>query len=175
MVWFTYLILKRDGVSTWFKEAESTIKDVWINQLRDQIVDQLHSNLLLCVLTEKFWVGVFEDDFDLHADSQNNHRHVEGHEYTLACILCLKLSLNLSDWDEQLFAMVHVKWKLVELTKDAPVGQMSDETNQTRSSWICYLGSQDVYNGFLTKRWSFFQCQILLLCFDLIKADISIF
>ena len=71
--------------------------------------------------------------------------------------------------------MVHVKWKLVELTKDAPVGQMSDETNQTRSSWICYLGSQDVYNGFLTKRWSFFQCQILLLCFDLIKADISIF
>ena len=100
MVLFIYLILERDGVSTWLKEAESTVEDVWVDQLRDQIVDQLHGDLLLSVLTEKFWVRVLEYDFDLHADSQNNHWHVEGHEYALACILCLKLSLNLSDGDE---------------------------------------------------------------------------
>ena len=100
MVLFTYLILKRDGVSAWFKKAESTIEDVWVDQLRDQIVDQLHRNFLLSVLTEKFRVRVLKDNLDLHADSQNNHWHVEGHEYALACILCLKLSLNLSDGDE---------------------------------------------------------------------------
>jgi hypothetical protein len=40
----------------------------------------------------------------------------------LAVELFLPVSLDLSDRDEELLSVVHVKWKLVELTKHVPVG-----------------------------------------------------
>ena len=83
----TYGVLKVNRISSRLKEAKSTVKNVGIDELRDQVIDQFHCNLLLSVLTEEFRVGIFEDNFDFHANGKNNHRHVERHKNALAGIL----------------------------------------------------------------------------------------
>ena len=101
-------ILDVDRISVRLKEAESTVEDVRVDELGDQVVYQLHSYLLLSVFTKEFWIRVFEDDFDLHANGKHNHGHIERHKDALSCILCLQLGLNLGDRNEELLAMVHV-------------------------------------------------------------------
>ena len=120
----TYRVLDVDGVAAGLKETESTVVDVWINKLCDEVIDELHSDLLLGVLAEELRVRVLEDDLDLHANGQDNHGHVESHEDALAGVLGLELGLDLGDRDEQLFAVVHVQGQLVELAEDRPVGQV---------------------------------------------------
>jgi len=76
----TYWVFDVDCVTPWLKEAESTVENVWIYQLGDQVIYQFHGDFLLCVFTEELWVRILENDLDFHADCQNNHRHVESHE-----------------------------------------------------------------------------------------------
>ena len=123
------IILKVDSLTVRLKEAESTVEDVGVDKLSDQVINLLHSYFLLCVFTEELRVGVFKYHFDFHADRQDYHWHVESHENAFASILRLKFSLDFGNRDEQLLPMVHVQWKFVELAEDTPVSQVSYETN----------------------------------------------
>ena len=81
------IILKVDSLTVRLKEAESTVEDVGVDKLSDQVIDLLHSYLLLCVFTKELRVGVFKYHFDFHAYRQDNHWHVESHENAFASIL----------------------------------------------------------------------------------------
>lgn len=83
------IILKVDSFTIRLEEAKSTVEDVGVDKLSDQVIDLLHGYFLLCVFAEELWVGVFKYHFDFHANGQNNHRHVESHKYAFACILSL--------------------------------------------------------------------------------------
>ena len=125
----TYGVLKVNRISSWLKEAKPTVKNVGIDELRDQVIDQFHCNFLLSVLAEELRVGIFEDNFDFHANGEDNHGHVERHKNALAGILWFQFSLNLCNWNEQLLPMVHVKWKSIILAKDAPICEVSDQAD----------------------------------------------
>ena len=81
------IILKVNGFTVRLKEAKSTIEDVGVDELSDQIIDLLHGYFLLSVFAEELWVGVLKYHFDFHPNCQNNHGHVESHENAFACIL----------------------------------------------------------------------------------------
>ena len=125
----TYGVLKVNRISSWLKEAKPTVKNVGIDELGDQVIDQFHCNFLLSVLAEELRVGIFEDNFDFHANGEDNHGHVERHKNALAGILWFQFSLNLCNWNEQLLPMVHVKWKSIILAKDAPICEVSDQAD----------------------------------------------
>ena len=68
--------------------------------MSDEVVDELHGDLFLCVVAEEVRERVLEDDFDLHPDCKHDHRHVESHENALLSVFGLKLGLDLGDRDE---------------------------------------------------------------------------
>lgn len=122
--WSWFGVLDIDRLSSWLKEAESTVENVGVDKLRDQVINQFHSDQFLSIFSEEFWVRVLKDNLNLHANRQHDHWHVESHEYPLARILWFKFCLNLRDWNKQLLSMVHIKWKSIVLTEYAPVCQM---------------------------------------------------
>ena len=65
------------------------LDDTEIDEHVTNPIDKFHCNFLLSVFTEELWVWILEDDFNLHPDSQDDHRHVESHEDALTCILRL--------------------------------------------------------------------------------------
>ena len=81
------IILEVDSLTVRLKEAKSTVEDVGVDKLSDQVIDLLHCYFLLCVFTKELRVGVFKYHFDFHADRQDYHRHVESHENAFASIL----------------------------------------------------------------------------------------
>ena len=114
-------------IPAWFVEGEATDVQIWVKQFCYLVIDQFYGNFLLDWLAKEKWVWVLIDQLDLDTDSQNDHRHNKSVEDTsfmlrLAVELFLPVSLDLSDRDEELLSVVHVKWKLVELTKHVPVG-----------------------------------------------------
>lgn len=52
----TYAVLDVDCVSTRLEEAESTVKEVGVDDLGDKVVDKLHGNLLLGLVAEEFGI-----------------------------------------------------------------------------------------------------------------------
>ena len=106
--WSSLVIFEIDSFPTRLKETESTVEDVGVNQLSDQVVDQLARDFLLSIVTKELWIWILKDNLDLHTDRKNDHGHVESHEDALSCILWLELGLDFRDRDEQLLPMVHV-------------------------------------------------------------------
>ena len=104
----TYIVFEVDSISVWLKKAKSTVENVGINQLRDQVIDQFHGDFFLCVFTEKLGVRILKYHFNLHANCQHDHWHVEGHKYSLAGVFWFKFCLDLGDRDEKLLSVVHV-------------------------------------------------------------------
>ena len=114
-------------IPAWFVEGEATDVQIGVKQFCYLVIDQFYGNFLLDWLAKEKWIWVLIDQLDLDTDSQNDHRHNKSVEDTsfmlrLAVELFLPVSLDLSDRDEELLSVVHVKWKLVELTKHVPVG-----------------------------------------------------
>jgi hypothetical protein len=55
---------------------------------------------MMAFLGEEFGIAVHENELNFHADSKQDHGHVEDCENPLASVLGLKLGLNLCDLNE---------------------------------------------------------------------------
>ena len=50
------IILKVDSFTIRLEEAKSTVEDVGVDKLSDQVIDLLHGNFLLCVFAKELRV-----------------------------------------------------------------------------------------------------------------------
>ena len=67
--------------------------------------------------------------FGFDANSEQYHRHQKGVKLFFALVFQAKLCQNSRDRYEDLFHVVSVDRKGVEVSKNIPVGQMCDQTD----------------------------------------------
>lgn len=125
----TYLIFDIDCLTSRLKKAKSRIINIWINKLSDNIIDKLRRDLIMLLFAEKDLVSSLKNEFYLDSDGENNHRHNKGDEDSFARIFTLILLLHLSDRNKQLLHVVLVERQWINVSKDAPICQMANETN----------------------------------------------
>jgi len=83
------------------KKAESRVEQVGIDQLRNQVIDLLHGDLVVDRDGKELGVRVFKDQLDLYAKRQDQHRHQEGVVHLLlTCILRVKLGQDRTNRNE---------------------------------------------------------------------------
>ena len=76
----------------------------------------------MLILTEEYFVAVFEDQFNFNSDSQHNHWHNKSNKYFFVLnVFLLVALLDLRNRDEQLLCVILVKWKGIQMSKDLPV------------------------------------------------------
>ena len=129
--------------------------------MSDNVIDELHGDFLLCLIREEVRVRVLENDITLDSNGQDNHGHVEGEEFCVTSILFLELSLKLRNCNEKLLPVIHVQWQLIVVTKDAPVGKMSDKSNESSSSLMLQLLNRN-FQVFLFDVGCFLESMIIL-------------
>lgn len=125
-----FVVLDVDGVTSGLEEAKSTVEEVRVDKLRHQIIDEFDRNFLMNFDREELWVTVFENEFNLNADRQHEHRHLESPVVWIVRVGEVHLRPDGLNRYEHLLHVVHVKWQTIEVPKDIPVGQVGDQTNQ---------------------------------------------
>ena len=83
---------------------------------------------------EEIRVAIFENRFDFNPDCQQQHRHQKHMIELLAIVFEVKLCSNCADRNEHLLHVVHIERQLIKMTKNIPIRQMSDQTNQLRGA-----------------------------------------
>ena len=106
----TYLKFNINGFSAGFEETESRVENVWVNDFCDDIVNQLHCNLLMYFFTKEYSVAVLEDYFYLYSYCEYNHRHNKTDKNSLSCVFALIALLDLCNQNKKLLQMVLVQW-----------------------------------------------------------------
>lgn len=102
----------------------------------------------MLVFTEEHPVRVFEDYFCFNTDGKNDHGHDKCHEHFLTGELAFVTLLDLSDRDEQLFHVVLIERKRIQMPENIPIRQVTDQADQLGciSMLVCnlFFGSFDV-------------------------------
>ena len=117
-----------DGFLARLEEREPRVVDLRVKEFCNDSVDETHNSLLVCFDVHKLWVVHFKDDFHLDSDGEQDHRHYKSSEtFSLGRISHFQLRRALRDRDKQLLQVVLVEWHLVDVAKDAPIDEMTNE------------------------------------------------
>ena len=76
-------------------------------------------------------IRIFEDDFGLNADGEDNKRHDNQCESLFPYIAAFKLALNLGDRYKQLLLVVLIERELVYVPEHTPVHHVSYKPNES--------------------------------------------
>lgn len=125
----TYLIFDINGFASRLEKAESGVVNIGINKLCDNVIDELRSDFIMLLFTEKDLVCSFKNEFYFDSDSENYHRHNKSNKNSFARVSTFIFLLNLSNRNKQLFHVILVERQRINMTKDAPICQMANETD----------------------------------------------
>ena len=81
----------------------------------------------MLVFWEKDFVAILKDYLDLNPYCKYHHWHDKTNEHFFAGESWFHFLLNLSYGYKQLFNMVWVQWKFIEISKNAPISEMANQ------------------------------------------------
>lgn len=174
MARFCHFLLDVDCISSRLKEWKSTVIQIWVNQLRYQIVYQFHCKLLVNFDTEKQRIGIFEDKLNLDTDCKHQHRHYESVIELFTLVLYVQLGSNGWNWDKHLLHVVLIEWLWIQMTENVPISKMRDQANKFRCVDVlnfCFC----LLNSCFWECWQTVDhCCILCFCFNIIEISFLI-
>ena len=115
-----------DRLPTGLKETKSAKIQIRIDEQSYYIVDLFNGDFLVYFNWKELWKAILEDKLNLNPNRKHEHRHQENVVVAFALVLEVQLWSDCCYTYENLFAMIHVEWQFIEMTKYIPIGQVSN-------------------------------------------------